>query len=187
MLPNPIGGVLVVDDDACLRRTLSLALADFVKELRLCGDAASSIGLLETWRPEFVLLDVALPDGSAFDVLRSIHRRAPTPRVVAMSGVATAEESFRLAQLGVGAFISKPFDTGELVRAMECAADSPLDLRPQVRNVVGLRSVRDIESEIRSVMLEEALARSRGNRRRAARLLGMSRQLLQYLLRCGAD
>lgn len=52
-----------------------------------------------------------------------------------------------------------------------------------LRQTVGHKPLSDVQTEVRAVMLDEALARSQGSRRGAARRLRMSRQLLQYLLR----
>jgi DNA-binding NarL/FixJ family response regulator len=130
------------------------------------------------------LLDLVLPDGDAFALLALLERRYPLPRIVAMSGVAGPEQSFRLAQLGVRAFLAKPFDTAALRAAVDDAVSARPDLRPHLRQVVGQRSLREVESEVRGTMLREALARG-GSRRAAARLLRISRQLVQHIIRKG--
>ncbi len=56
-------------------------------------------------------------------------------------------------------------------------------MSPHVRQLVGHKSLAGVTSEVRATMIEEALARSSGNVRGAARLLETSRQLLQYLRR----
>ena len=59
----------------------------------------------------------------------------------------------------------------------------PPDLTPYVRASVGIVPLQHIEEHVRHTMLQEALARSGGNRRGAARMLKVSRQLLQHMLR----
>ena len=56
-------------------------------------------------------------------------------------------------------------------------------VEPHPRRVVGHRDLAAMTEEVRSVMIDEALARAAGNRRAAARILGTSRQLVQDLLR----
>jgi DNA-binding NtrC family response regulator len=175
--------VLVVEDDAPLARTIQAALSPSAPEVHVCRTAADAIASFGRVRPELVLLDVALPDGSAFDVLAALTSVEPRPMVVAMSGTARPDETFRLAQLGVRHYLRKPFTLAELQAAVTLARTTPADVTPHVRNLVGLRPIHDVEEEIRRTMLQEALARAGGSRRGAARLLAISRQLLQHMLR----
>jgi DNA-binding NtrC family response regulator len=183
MEPGAISSLLVVDDDAALSATMAEALGPYAAQVDLCPDRRSALAFLAGQSPELLLLDLALPDGDAFDVLEILGDPHPMPRVVAMSGVASPEQSFRMAQLGVRVFLAKPFDTAELLRAVATALSNPPDLRPQVRSVVGQRSLAEVESEVRATMVSEALARRQGSRRAAARLLQVSRQLLQHIIK----
>jgi two-component system response regulator RegA len=182
--PRPIQKALVVEDSAPLRESLKAAL----RELFAC-EAVSADSVLESKRvlsqftPDLVLLDVELGDGNAFDVLSSIEALSPLPIVVAISGEAGPEEAFRLAQRGVRRYVPKPLDLGALESAIQKAmADAP-DVTPHVRAAVGHVPIQQLEELVRTTMLEEALAQSGGNRRGAARLLYVSRQLLQHMLR----
>lgn len=172
-----------VEDDVALRDALADALASSTTEFRGCGTVREALALLASWNPEVVLLDLTLPDGSAFDVLAAIRRRKPTPLVVAISGTATPPDAFRLAAAGARAYLAKPFTMAELRAAMERALVEPPDLVPPLRHTVGRQPLRAVESEVRAELVGEALARSRGSRRGAARLLRVSRQLLQHILR----
>jgi len=177
-----IRSVMVVDDDLQLLALLERALGAEL-QLQLCKDACSALEALEDHTPDLLLLDLALPDGDGFQVLEQVSQRQPTPLVVVMSGTAAPAESFRLAQLGVHGYLTKPFDLAELREAMAQAASRPLEIAPQLRTLVGQRSIHEVEAEVRSTMLTEALARSSGSRRAAARLLHVSRQLVQHMLR----
>lgn len=174
--------VMVVDDDLRLLALLEGALGrEF--QLVLCRDARSALEALKCHTPDMLLLDLALPDGDGFEVLEELSKHHPTPAVVVMSGTAAPAQSFRLAQLGVHSYLSKPFELFELREAIERAVHSPLSIEPQLRTLVGQRSIHEVEAEVRSTMLTEALARSGGSRRAAARLLSVSRQLVQHMLR----
>lgn len=178
----PLGSVLIVDDDRALLAALEETLRPLAAEVHTCASRRSARAYLGDHIPDLLLLDLVLPDGDAFDVLALLERRYPLPRIVAMSGVASPEQSFRLAQLGVRAFLVKPFDSAELRAAVDEALRAQPDLQLHVRQVVGKRSLREVESEVRGTMLREALARG-GSRRGASRLLGVSRQLVQHIIR----
>ena len=114
---------------------------------------------------------------------RRLHGLRPFPLVIAMSGAASSEEAFRLAQKGVCAFLPKPFDLQQLGAVWERALSEPPPVEPWIRQAVGKLPLRALEDRVRETMLDEALARSRGSRKGAARLLEISRQLLQHMIK----
>lgn len=182
--PSPrVKRALVVEDEPRTRLALESALGNWARHV--CGAGSVRQAALELQRADFqlVLLDVSLPDGSARDVLEVIAARSPRPVVLALSGVASAEESFALAQRGVRGYLSKPIGAEALDAAVSGALTSPTDLRVHVAAVVGHRAIHEVEAEVRHTMLCEALARSGGSRRAAARMLAISRQLIQHMLR----
>ena len=80
-------------------------------------------------------------------------------------------------------YLQKPLDMPTLFEALENVDCAAPDLAPHVLESVGHRAIRDVEAEVRREMVDEALARTGGNRQRAADLLSISRQLLQHILR----
>jgi two-component system response regulator RegA len=175
---------LVVEDDDRLTATLLDALAGAGWTARAAASVAEAhAALSDGFSPDLVLLDFALPDGDAFAVLADIESLEPAPRVVVMSGSAAPGQSFGLAMRGVRAYLVKPVDLGALEIAIESAFTSPPDLKPMLRQAAGLVPMMDLEHDVRATVVREALARSRGSRRAAARALSISRQLLQHILR----
>jgi len=174
---------LVVEDNPALLKTLERTLAGRGYSVRACGTVAEARRVLREWSPELLVLDVELPDGDAFDVLREASELPAAPVVIAMSGVAGPSESFRLAQLGVRSYLTKPLRLEALELAIDEALHMPPDMTPHVRAQVGHVPVRELERHVRRTMVAEALARAGGSRRGAARLLHVSRQLLQHMLR----
>lgn len=173
--------VLVVEDDASMLQTLALALARF-GEVERASSVAEAVASLQRSRPSLVVLDFALQDGDARHVLAALEGDG-WPAVVAISGTATPVEAFELASLGVGAWLEKPFSLEALIGAVERARSQAPRLAPFVRRCVGLRGLDDVEDEVRRVMTDEALGRAQGSRRRAARLLEVSRQVVQHMLK----
>ena len=177
----------VIEDDGRLRGTIEGAIAPRFKEVRgMPGVAACQAALRDSPPPDVVLLDVELVDGSAFEVLRLLVPLETAPVVIAISGTSDAKQSFALAQLGVRAYLPKPLDLATLEAAIDWAAATGPDLIPQLRAAVGHRPIHEVEEEVRTTMLREALAQAHGSRRRAARLLCVSRQLVQHMLRRAA-
>ncbi len=173
--------LLIVEDHARLATSLRAVFEPRVLSLDVVGTAASAIESLTKKTPDWLLLDLFLPDASGFDVLEAAFKLAPVPHTVVLSSSRSAADAFRLAKLGVSSYLEKP---AELER-IECAFTDPplLDIASQVRGLVGHRSLESIENEVRSSLVAEALARSSGSKSGAARMLSISRQLLQYILR----
>ena len=118
--------VMIVEDDESLACTIEAALAGRAEQVKVCRRASDAIARLSRLNPDVILLDVSLPDGTAFDVLREVAAIEPQPIVIAMSGSARADESFRLAQLGVRWYLPKPFTLDQLQAAL---SQSPLRRR----------------------------------------------------------
>lgn len=187
MLPERIQRALVVEDDPALRAALARTLEAWgarVSTAVTAADARQTLAAREA--PDLILVDVRLPDGPVEPFLQEAAELAPAPIVVAMSGVALPEETFQLASLGVRAYLAKPFGHRQLAESIQEACREPRLLRPVVRALVGRVSLRDLQRQVREVMVREALARSDGNRSGAARLLQVTRQAVQHTLRSGA-
>jgi DNA-binding response OmpR family regulator len=178
-----LAGVYIVEDSPSLASALAAAISQRATAVSIARSAKEARrGIVEA-RPELVLLDVALPDGTAFDVLDGLRDLLPAPAVIAMSGAATAEQSFRLAEYGVREYLAKPVAMSALHAAIDSALSKPPNLVPHLRAAVGRARLSDVEEEVRATMVSEAMARTRGSRRGAAKILSVSRQVLQHILR----
>ena len=183
MCARRIERVLIVEDDPSLLSTLEGLFQERFPLILTCRSVAEVETTVRLSCVDLVLLDVALPDGDAFDVLNVLKNGTPTPEIIAFSGIAQAEVSFELAKQGVRFFLSKPLDLSRLEYAISLAAETPPEISPFIKRSVGHRPIHEIEWEIRETMVNEAMARSSDSRRQAASLLSISRQLLQHILR----
>jgi two-component system, response regulator RegA len=175
--------LLIVEDNDSLRRSLGLVLAMRASEVHTAATVAEATTLVRRWHPQAVVLDFALPDGDGFEVLHACQQLTPMPAVVAISGVAGPYESFRLAQKGVRAYLAKPIEPESLESALEEALEALPDFTPFIRAAVGRLGMEEVEQRVRTTMVSEALGYSRGRRKSAARLLEISRQMLQHILK----
>jgi two-component system response regulator RegA len=82
--------------------------------------------------PDLLIADLRIEDQSAFPLIEAAVGRRPAPAVVAMSGQASVEESFRLGRLGVRAYLAKPFGSDALLAAVERAERAPAEVAPRV-------------------------------------------------------
>jgi DNA-binding NtrC family response regulator len=105
--------VLVLDDDAPLRKRLAAHLQALGASPTEAGSLAEARRLLAAMRFDFALIDLHLPDGEALELLREGAFSENTGVVVmtAFGGVKKAVEAMRL---GAGDYLAKPFEPEEL-------------------------------------------------------------------------
>jgi DNA-binding NtrC family response regulator len=173
---------LVVEDNASWSRVIVGILSGSGRRLLVADTVKRALELLSE-RPGVLLLDYQLPDGTGADVVRALAGLDFQPVVVAMSAEASTEQAFELGQLGVRSFLQKPTTLERVALAVERARAEAPDITPWVRASVGHRSLFDAENEFRRVVLREALGRAKQSKSAAARLLGISRQALQHVVR----
>ena len=83
----------MVEDEAAITEPLAEALAREGWDSAVAATAADGLELAEQLRPELVLLDVMLPDGSGYDVCRELRRRSEVPIIML---TARGEETDRI-------------------------------------------------------------------------------------------
>ena len=88
--------------------------------------AADGVEALSCWRadtPDLVLLDVALPGLSGFDVARAIRSESPGTRVVFLS--AHADEAHVVQGRALGAaYVTKPYNSQQLLAGLQAVLDA---------------------------------------------------------------
>ena len=115
--------VLVVEDDALLRRMISIFLCAAGYRVCAAEDGLSGLALARDERPDLVLLDLMLPELDGWEVLRRIKgdaRTAAIPVLVLTASVdpAITEQALRL---GATRVLTKPIDSRVLVEHVDAA------------------------------------------------------------------
>jgi two-component system, OmpR family, response regulator RegX3 len=106
--------ILLVEDEESIVTPLVEALHREGFDTAVSTSASDSLETFERERPDLVLLDVMLPDGSGFEVCRELRTRSRVPIIML---TARGEEADRVAGLELGAddYVVKPFSARELV------------------------------------------------------------------------
>ena len=117
--------VLIVDDEPQIRRLLSGALARAGYASVEAGGARQVLQLLADERPEVVLLDLGLPDRDGMELVPLIRQRSDAAVLVVSARDAT-EEKVAALDLGAIDYVTKPFDTDELLARIRVALRSRL-------------------------------------------------------------
>jgi two-component system, response regulator RegA len=175
--------VLVVEHNVAQRALVSRWIETSGPRVLEAGTLDEAKAILSEDSPDLIIAELSLPDGDGFAVLDAASQVWPVPIKLVMSGSASPGEVFRLAQFGVRAFLAKPFSLDELVEAVDAARREAPALDPLIQDAVGHIPLRELQDRVRDQMMKQALALSGGSRSGAARLLDISRQAVQQMLR----
>lgn len=113
--------ILVVDDEASIRRTLSLALEKENFRVLVAADSREALILFQANRASIRLLltDLMMPGINGVALIRLLRAQAPRLRVIAASGLHDEQRRAELATLEVTSILSKPFRTEEVLKAVQ--------------------------------------------------------------------
>lgn len=117
--------VLLVEDSEEVRRRLCSLLSE-IPGARLAGEAArvlEAISLLHRCKPDLLILDLGLSDGSGLEVLEELPGPARPPCVIVLTNLTDAAYRDRCAQLGVSHFLSKSREIETLRKLLVNLAD----------------------------------------------------------------
>src|SRR5919202_4042068 len=105
--------ILLVEDEAAIAEPLVDSLEREGFALEVAGTVADGIEQAGRLRPDLILLDLMLPDGSGFDVCREVRRGSQVPIIML---TARGEEADRIVGLELGAddYVVKPFSAREV-------------------------------------------------------------------------
>jgi two-component system cell cycle response regulator len=95
------------------------------------SDGYSALALAQKERPDLILLDLGLPAGDGFTVLKHVHQfpaLAPIP-VIVLSARDREMNEARSLEAGAVAFFQKPADNEELLRVMQTYLDPANEIR----------------------------------------------------------
>ncbi len=106
--------VLLVEDEAPLRRVLARNLTARGATVREADTASEAVRAVCEERPDVLLLDINLPDTSGWDVLRELSRRGIAVPTIVVSAVRVSPA--RLAEFRPLAYLPKPFPLEVLLR-----------------------------------------------------------------------
>jgi two-component system nitrogen regulation response regulator GlnG len=116
--------ILIVDDEALIRWSLSESLEGAGYVVDEAGSAAEALSRLDPADPclRVILLDLKLPDSSDLGLLQRILRLTPGTRVILMTAHGTPEILDEALRLGAFSVLTKPFDLHEIVDLVRSAA-----------------------------------------------------------------
>lgn len=113
-------GILVIDDEAQMRKLLDITLLTNGYQVTLAATAKEGLILAANHPPDLILLDLGLPDKSGQEVLKSLRQWYTNP-VIILSVQHDEEAIITALDNGANDYLSKPFRTGELLARIRSA------------------------------------------------------------------
>jgi two-component system KDP operon response regulator KdpE len=112
--------ILVIDDEAQIRKLLSITLESFEYKVIEAATAKEGLTAVATHPPDLVLLDLGLPDENGHDILKHLREWYTNP-IIILSVQRNEDDIIKALDYGANDYLTKPFRTGELLARIRSA------------------------------------------------------------------
>jgi len=164
--------LLLVDDDAPLRRSLTRAMERRGFAVLPAEGLAEGRMLARDNRPEFAVLDMRLTEGSGLELLKTLRDLRPDIRIVIVTGYGNIATAVAAIKAGAADYLAKPVDADDVVAAL-------------LRTGPGLPPPREnpmSADRVRWEHIQRVFEQCNRNVSETARRLNMHRRTLQRIL-----
>ena len=121
------GKVLVVDDELEVRQVLQEFLSSRGYDVTTASGGAEAVAMVETIKPDLVLLDVAMPEMDGVETLKRMVAIEPALAVIMVTANVDIGTTSRLLGLGAVDYVPKPFDLDYLDQAVSTQVTAAQD------------------------------------------------------------
>ena len=122
-----LGRVLVVDDDEVIRQLIAVNLTLEGFDVATAVDGQDCLDKVAAINPDVITLDVMMPRLDGWVTAMELRKNPETShvKVVLITARAQDDDRSRGQQIGVDAYLTKPFDPGEMIRIVRELAGAP--------------------------------------------------------------
>ena len=113
--------ILVIDDESVICDACELVLTEKGHRVDRCVTGRTGLHAIQQEEYEIILLDMKLPDIDGMEILQTVCRKTPFPRIIVMTGYSTMANAVQAMKLGAVDYLAKPFTEDELLSAIEKA------------------------------------------------------------------
>lgn len=110
---------LIVDDAAIMRLRLREILEPRYEIVAEAGDGDEAIEMYDRYKPDFITLDISMPNTNGMEALEILMQRTPPPRIIIVSAVGQQRLVIKALQGGAKDFVIKPFESPRVLKAVE--------------------------------------------------------------------
>lgn len=144
--------ILIIDDDANLRKTLADILHHKGYETVVAADGREGLAQLRKHPVHLALIDIGLPDISGVEVLKGIKAENPTTEAIILTGNATLDTAIEAANQGAFSYLVKPYEIEQLLLNIRRAVEkrqAEVDREELIRELkAALSKVKQLEGII---------------------------------------
>ena len=127
----------MVDDEAEVRTAVRHGLELMGYEIEVASDGIEGVSKVEAWRPDVVLLDLAMPGVRGFSGLIYLRAQHPSVPIVIVSANDDPNVIRRCIGLGASGFVPKTLAVEVMRRAIRCVLEGGVWTPPDVDMVAG--------------------------------------------------
>ena len=140
--------ILVVDDEVDIREGAERILKRIGFQVFKAARGDDAIPMVDTHRPQIMLLDLKMPGKDGMEVLKYVRERDPGILVIIITGYATVDAAIEAMKRGAYDFIPKPFEPDQLRIVVNRAADKVrLTREAEALELEKLRTLSDLDTE----------------------------------------
>lgn len=113
------GKLLIVDDSSTVRRSIERHIfSNRVTEIYQAANGREAMELFERYRPEFVTMDLTMPEMDGMTCISKMMALKPDTRLMVISALGDAETAIEAVERGANEYVVKPFSPEDLNLAL---------------------------------------------------------------------
>ncbi|MCW8847984.1 MAG: sigma 54-interacting transcriptional regulator [Sedimenticola sp.] len=163
---SPNHRVLLVDDDPSLLRLLSLRLTAIGLTVETASSGEQALSLVAQFKPHLVITDLRMGEMDGLALFEQLQQHYPLLPVIILTAHGTIQEAVKATRQGLFGFLTKPFDSKELIAQVEQALqisgwpqaeseqDTELDWRAEI--ITRSQSMEQLLQEVKRVAQGDA-------------------------------
>lgn len=144
---------IIIDGEKNSRKTISGILLKNFQNIKIIGEADSvkrGIEVVKKYKPDLLLLDVDLPDGSSFDILRVVDYE----KMKLIFITSLRDYAIQAIKLGAFDYILKPYKAAELINALNRASEDSIDNNYADKFDAILSNINSTHPEVKKIVLK---------------------------------
>jgi len=123
--------VLVVDDSSFQRNMICETLESWVNIVGTAENGIEAVEQYEYHKPDLVTMDIMMPEMNGIKALRVIKEISPNATIIMLTSVSQKEKMKKAARHGADGYVTKPFNSEELINEIDDAHEVGLTSSPR--------------------------------------------------------
>ena len=123
--------VLVVDDSSFQRNMICETLESWVDVVGTAENGIEAVEQYDFHKPDLVTMDIMMPEMNGIKALRVIKEISPNATIIMLTSVSQKEKMKKAARHGADGYVTKPFNSEELINEIDDAHEVGLTSSPR--------------------------------------------------------